>query len=366
MVDETSEKLESRLRRSLPPEVFLPAKSRLLWVPVHYAVIAAGVLAVTATDWLSVKLAVSLVLGLSFAGLAFVAHEALHGALTKDRTLRRLVGVLGFFPFCLSPRLWLAWHNRVHHGGANLDGRDPDALATMEDYQASAQVRFSTNLQARTRGLFTLFLGFTVQSLQVLGSAQRYRILDAKGRRRAWLDFGWMAAIWIALGFVFGFGNWVFFYVLPLFVGNAIVMMHIVTNHGLSPLANENDPLLTSLSVTVPRVFGFYTLDFGFHTEHHLLPGVSLRHGRAIRSKILELAPRRYQSMPLHTALLRFFEQLRVYRDRTTLFDPWTGRTRAALEPRGSPRLAPSMRPRNPEKGGRSSGPPITLRPARS
>lgn len=366
MAQKSSERIESKLRRLLPDEVFQPAASRLLWLPVHYAVIAAGTSLIVWTDSLWAKLSLSLLVGLSFAGLAFVAHEALHGALTKNRNVRRMVGVLGFFPFCLSPRLWIAWHNRVHHGGANIEGRDPDALASLDEYKKSAQVRASTHLQARTRGLFTLLLGFSIQSLQVLASAGRYRILGEKKRRLAWLDFSLMASLWVGLGFALGWTNWIFFYFLPLLVGNAIVMMHIVTNHGLSPLTEENDSLLTSLSVTVPRVFSFYTLDFGYHTEHHLLPGVSLRHGKAIREKILELAPERYQSMPLSAALLRFFEQLRVYRDPVTLLDPWTGRTRPALQPgdrRSSP--PPSNTSRSPARSRPPLRSPATLRPAR-
>jgi fatty acid desaturase len=346
MVDESFERLESKLRRLLPSEVFQPAESRLLWLPFHYSVIALGVLAIVWTDALWVKFLISFFLGLSFAGLAFVGHEALHGALTKRRHLRRIAGVLGFLPFSLPPRLWIAWHNRVHHGNANIAGLDPDALATLEEYQGSKKARAITNVQAKTRGIVTLLIGFTVQSLQVLLSSVRYGLLDARGRRLALLETLAMFGFWVGLGALIGFGNWLFAFVVPLLIGNGIVMMHIVTNHGLSRLVDHNDTLASSLSVTVPRFFSFYTLDFGYHTEHHLLPGVSLRHGPVIREKILELAPDRYQSLPLSHALLRFFEQLRVYRDPKTLLDPTTGRTRKALGGRREGPAPPSSKSR--------------------
>lgn len=363
MVDESFERLESKLRRLLPGEVFQPAESRLLWLPFHYSVIALGTLTIVWTDVLWAKFLVSFFLGLSFAGLAFVGHEALHGALTRRRHLRRIAGVLGFLPFSLPPRLWIAWHNRVHHGNANIAGRDPDALATLDDYQGSKKARATTNVQAKTRGIVTLVIGFTVQSLQVLLSSVRYGLLDARGRRLALIETLAMFGFWVGLGALVGFENWLFVFVIPLLIGNALVMMHIVTNHGLSRLVDHNDTLASSLSVTVPRFFSFYTLDFGFHTEHHLVPGVSLRHGRVIRDKILELAPDRYQSLPLSHALLRFFEQLRVYRDPTTLLDPTTGRTRNAL---GGRREGPTP-PSSKSRPGRAPAPRIrpSLHPVR-
>src|SRR5688572_24755036 len=102
----------SELKPELPPRAFEPARSRLLWLPVHLAVITLGWLAI-AKDWLpgAVWPLSSLVMGCSFAGLAFVAHETLHGAIVRQKRLRHLVGFLAFLPFALSPRLWVAWHN---------------------------------------------------------------------------------------------------------------------------------------------------------------------------------------------------------------------------------------------------------------
>src|SRR5690606_41422345 len=59
-------------------------------------------------------------------------------------------------PFCLAPRLWTVWHNRVHHGNTNRQGRDPDAMATLEEYKENRLARLSSELQYRCRGVFTL------------------------------------------------------------------------------------------------------------------------------------------------------------------------------------------------------------------
>lgn len=295
-----------------------------MWLGVHLTVVALGVFAVwQGIPWPLLPL-VSLLVGLSFAGLAFVAHEALHGALTRRGRWARLVGLVGFWPFSLSPRLWIAWHNRVHHGHANEPGRDPDALASLDEYQESASVRTSTDVQAWSRGVLTLAFGFTVQSLGVLAGAVKKGILTPRVQRRAVLETCLAFTFWFLLGALFGIEVLVFCYLIPLVVGNAIVMMHIVTNHGLSGTVERDDPLASSLSVTVPRIFSWYTLDFGYHVEHHLLPSVSNRHARTVRARILELVPERYHAVPLRVALAAYFRQARLYLDSHTLLNPRT------------------------------------------
>jgi len=313
----------------LPPDIFRPARTRLLWLAVHLPVIAGGIALLAFGIPLWAEFMVSLALGLSFGGLAFVGHEALHGAICRRAWTRRLVGSIGFWPFAVSPRLWVAWHNQVHHGAANQQGRDPDALATRAEYDANRGARISSDLQRATRGILTLLVGFSIQSLHVLTMAKRRGFLSESAFRRAVVATVLALSPWVLVLVVFGPTVLLFGYVLPLLIGNVIVMMHIVTNHALRPLGDSNDPLANSLSVTVPRWFSFYTLDFGYHVEHHLFPAMSHRHGARVRRELLEVAKDRYRSMPLWRALLLVCRAPRVYANKTTLVDPRTGKTLA-------------------------------------
>ena len=335
------------VRPMLPASAFEPARSRALWVPVHYAIIATvtWALATGHIPWPLWPIA-SLVIGCSMGGVTFVGHEALHGGVLRGRMVIRLLGWVCFLPFVVSPQLWMGWHNRVHHNHCGHEGIDPDMYPTITKYKSVPIARLTADYFGlggrRLRGIASLMFGFTGQSGQMLFNARRTGILTPHLHRRAFIETLAGISVWTAVGFLVGPLAFVFVYLLPLIVANVIVMSFIVTNHNLSPLSKVNDPLYNSLSVTLPRFFEWLTLDFGFHVEHHLFPTMSTRHGRVVREALRAKFPERYQSLPLTTALHRLHATARVYLDDTTLTDPRSGQTFSTLLPRTAPAAAPA------------------------
>lgn len=334
----TTSSYAAALRPLLRSQVFRPAPLRLLWLPVHYAVIAVGTLAI-AHDWLplALKLVASLVMGASFAGLTFVGHEALHGALVRSRGLRRWIGRLGFLPFAVPPRLWEAWHNRVHHGHTNRPGVDPDTYPTLAEYRGSRALQRATDWVApgrsRLAGAFSLLMGFSVQSSHMLLTSRSREFLSGSEHRWA---LGEALAMWAligALAFALGPVAFALAFGVPLVVGNTIIMSFILTNHNLSPQTQVNDPLVNSLSVSGPRFIEWLTLGFGFHVEHHLFPAVSGRHGRELAAAMRRAWPERYQSLPYFRALWLLHRSPRVYQTDTMLLDPTSGNVWPTLMP---------------------------------
>ncbi|MGE0401147.1 MAG: fatty acid desaturase [Kofleriaceae bacterium] len=331
------------VRPELPAEALKPALSRLLWLPFHIAFIST-------IAWLLVAGHVpaplwpvaSILIGWSLSGAVFLGHELMHGGVVRGRTPIRIFGFICLLPFTLSPTLWTAWHNRVHHNHCAQPGKDPDLYPTLIEYETQKGARIMADYfglgRRRLLSLLSLFFGFTGQSQQMLWKARERGMLSPGLHRRAILEFSLGVAFWLAVAFVVGFVPFIFIYLLPLVVANSIVMMFIMTNHNLSPLTAINDPLVNSLSVTLPRPLEFLTLDFGYHVEHHLFPTLSARHGRTIRSVLRDKFPDRYQSMPLTAALYQLYITARVYKDDVTLIDPPSGNTFPTLVPRESPR----------------------------
>jgi fatty acid desaturase len=333
------------IRPMLPKSVHEPARSRALWVPVHYSLIAliGWTMATGRLPWPLWPVA-SIVIGFGLAGITFVGHETLHGGVVRGRTAIRVLGWLSFLPFVVSPQLWMAWHNRVHHNHTGKAGTDPDMYPTLHEYQTQPAARIMADHfglgRKRLMGAASLLFGFTGQSMQMLFKARKTGVLRPNLHRRAIIETVTGIAVWTAVAFLVGPRVFVFLYVLPLIVANTIVMTFIMTNHNLSPLSPINDPLVNSLSVTLPRVVEWLTLDFGFHAEHHLFPTISTRHGRAIRDAVRARFPERYQSLPLFTAIRQLHRTARVYLDDVTLTDPNTGETWPTMTPGPRPAAA--------------------------
>jgi fatty acid desaturase len=325
------------LRSVMPARMFAPVPARVAWLFLHAGVIVASA-------WLIVRgwgswplaLALSMVIGHSFACVTFLGHETFHGSVVRGRLAQYVIGAAAFLPFVLSPRLWKAWHNRIHHGHTTVEGKDPDTWPTLATYRRDRLARVMDKLsfgERRWWGPLMLTVAFTVQSQQVLWRTSR-RFMPRGQRRIAMLESVAGMAFWAAIGVALGPGSFFFVFLLPMLVANVIVISYIATNHGLSPLTEVNDPMLNSLTVTTPRLLERMHLGFGYHVEHHILPSVSSRHAPAVRRLLLERWPERYQTMPLRRALHELFVTPRVYKDATTLVSPRTGVEQSTLLPR--------------------------------
>jgi fatty acid desaturase len=328
----------SALRPSLPADAFTPHASRLWLLALHLAVIVCGT-ALIATGWggLPGALALSVLVGHGFIGMAFVGHELLHGAVLRSRRASHLVGWVALVPFTLSPRLWKAWHNRMHHGHTMEAGVDPDAYPTLAEFSARRSVRAMERFSvARGHWLAPVCFaaGFSIQSLQLLLTAHRRGYLSRKEHLLAIGESLLGVAGWTTLAAVIGLHAFCFAFLIPLLIANAVAMAYILTNHNLSPLTERNDPLLNSLSVTVPWLFDRLHARFGLHVEHHLFPAMSSAHLPKVRALLVERWPERYQSMPLATAVGRLFATPRIYRSPTVLVSPRTGYEATTLLPR--------------------------------
>ena len=331
------------LRPQLDAAVFLPSRSRVAWLPFHAAIVATLAWAVAAghapmASWPLV----AVVVGCCFSSIVFLGHEVMHGSIVHGRRRIRFTGWVCLLPFTLSPTLWSAWHNRFHHNHCGQAGTDPDLYPTLDEYESQRGARIMADQfglgRRRWLSLLSLLVGFTGQSQQMLWTARRRGLLSARLHRRALGETLAGVLFWVGVAAIVGAIPFVVVYLGPLLVTNTIVMMFIMTNHNLSPLTPKvNDPLVNSLSVTLPRPLEWLTLDFGYHVEHHLFPAVSARHGRRVRAAVLASFAERYQSMPLGTALRRVFTTARVYQDDTTLCDPRSGETFPTLTSRPGP-----------------------------
>ena len=326
------------VRSHLGPETLATTPARLLWLPAHLTVILAMAAYVVGTEpaW-PIALLCALIAGHSWGCLGFLAHEALHHALTKNRTVEKLVGYCGFGIYCLSPTLWSAWHNQAHHGHTGKPVVDPDGFGTINFWRKNAMVRalekFAPGSGYARSGAFLLFW-FSLHSLLVLAfHSERNRYYERVSRRTVYAESAAMVAFWTCVFALTGPWAFLFVYVVPLLVANAVIMSYIATNHFLNPLTDINDPLANSLSVTSPRWLERLHLQFGYHVEHHLFPTMSGRHAPEVREVLLKLYGERDLTMPHARALRLLYPRPKLHDGHDVLIDPRTSATFNALAP---------------------------------
>lgn len=332
------QRLARELRADLPPATFRRTPSRLLWLPVHLGVVAATALWIVRSEppWYLATLA-AVAAGHSWGCLGFLAHETLHHALVRSRRLEMLVGSVGFLPYCLSPRLWRVWHNQAHHGNTGKPIADPDGYGTLGFWKKSAVVRALERIapgSGYARSAIFPFVWFSIHSFLVLVfHGPRNGYFARVSRRAVYADSAAMLAVWLVVLGLVGPRAFVFVYVLPTLVANALVMSYIATNHFLNPLTEVNDPLANSLSVTSPRWVEWLHLQFGYHVEHHVFPTMSGRHAPAVRDALIARYGAHYLTMPHMRALRLLYTRPKVHGTHDTLVDPRTLVTFNALMP---------------------------------
>lgn len=327
---------QQELKKRLPEDIFKRTPGRAFYLVSFIALnISLISLVVYVNPAWYFKLLAAFAIGQFNAGMAFVAHEALHGSIFKNKFLQDLVGNIGFAPFMVSATYWRFWHNTLHHGNTQLIYKDPDAFPTLSVYKRSKFMRVVFDLAPGSKNplsFFYFFYWFSFQSV-LNQSYMRFKnkMWDNMDHARVTMEF--IPLCLMAAGYMYwvGLENFVWLVLIPLCVQNYVVLSYILTNHNISPLTKINDPLENSLTVTTNPFWDFLHLNFGYHVEHHLFPRVSCKHSKKIHRLLKEMYPGKYKSMPKWKALKYLYQTPRLYKNSTELVHPKTLKTYPTL-----------------------------------
>lgn len=325
----------------LSAEAFRPVPERLLWLLLHALIVAGCTLVIVDARPPNIaKLALALVIGFSFTCLGILGHEILHGSVVTPLWLRRLSATICLAPLGVGPVFWTIWHN-IHHAHTQHPVKDPDCWSTMDRAPQDKAMGFLRRFTRPRTPMFFFLLaaGVTGHSFALLFCLQKQMTL--RQRITTVTEFVLLWLFWLGLGWWLQWTNFVFFFAIPLVVANLIVNSFVVTNHFLSPLDEESDPLATTLTVTMNRWVERLLLNFNYHVEHHLFPRMSPKYLPLVAELLKESWADRYHSWPYGKALLMVWRTPRVYYDGLHLFDPSRralyGTLGHGLEPEASP-----------------------------
>mgnify|MGYP001773842955 CR=1 FL=1 len=320
------------LKNHLPRHCFEPVPTRLAYLPALLALFGLCLWGILSTPLVALKILLSLGIGYAFVGMGFLAHEILHGAVTKNPWVRSITGTIAFLPLMVGARLWRRWHNVEHHGHTQHPEDDPDTMGALESIGQRPFMRWLFR-QAPALRSFLLFLSFTFW-FTLHAQMMLWRFLPGfKPSERPAVVFQALLPplVWGGVLLWVGPLNFLFIYLVPWMLANATAMSFIATNHLLNPLTETNDPLLNSLTVRNPPFVEWLTLGFGYHTEHHIFPALSPKYAPQVGQKLKALWPERYNELPHWKALYYLWKTPRLYRDHRNLIEPTTGRVFGTL-----------------------------------
>lgn len=324
---------QQELKKRLDPAIFQRTPSRALNLVCFLIINIALIFAATQMDlpWY-LKLLAGVAIGQFNAGMAFVAHETLHGSIVKTRFLQDLIGTIGFAPFLVSSTYWRFWHNTLHHGNTQLIYKDPDAFPTISVYKRSKFMRAVFELSPGSKNILSYFYmtyWFSFQSV-LNQSFMRFKnkMWKDMNHKRVTVEFTFVCLCALAYLYFIGFNtNLIWLVLIPIMSQNYVILSYILTNHNISPLTKINDPLENSLTVTTNPVFDFLDLNFGYHVEHHLFPRISGRHAKKIHLLLKTMYPHKYKCMPKWKAVKYLYQTPRLYKTSNELVCPKTLKT---------------------------------------
>ncbi len=317
------------LSSKLPKELFLMNPKRIAWLFFYLGANAALIYSLLNLNlhW-SAKIIVSILIGNFSAGGALLAHEIMHGSIIKNRKIQDICGFFLMTPFLVPPTYWRFWHNKLHHGNTQMIGKDPDAFPTRLVWKKSKFMKAIFPLTPGSKNPISFlyfFYWFPFQSIMnVLYFRFNTKMWGKMNHTKVSLEFILQVAIMSTYVYFIGLSDPLFLIILPFMIQNYIVMSYISTNHNISPYTNINDPLANSLTVTNPKIFEFFHLNFGYHTEHHIFPKMPMNNAKIVSDKLKELYPERYHIMPKYKALYELYKTPRLYKNKTTLVHPKT------------------------------------------
>ncbi len=327
------------LRKELPKDIFKPYNMRLLSLIM---VQLAGATSIASILYFSLPWYLNLSLGL-FAGYCWgvnglMGHELMHGNIVRNKTVQNFFGFFCFLPFMISSTFWKYWHNYLHHSHTQKNILDPDAYPTKRIYTHSKFMQRMypfTPGSGKKRSYLYFFFFFSVN----VAASQFYfrfrnKIFDKLDHKRVNIELAALVICHAGFLYIAGPSNWLWVYIIPFAIQNYLPFSYISTNHNLSPLTKENDPLINSLTVTNHPILEFFHINFGYHVEHHLFPTVSSKHLKLVHEALKTNYPDKYQYMPKWTAIKKLYSTARIYKNSTTLINPLTGNTYDTINPK--------------------------------
>ncbi len=333
------------LRPLLPAEAFAADPRKLIVLLLNLGILIVGwTIASDLSHWnpvlLWLFLPIAIVMGNSVIVLLFSAHALMHGSVIKNSRLNHGINLLALAVWWMPPTLWKVIHNREHHTKTNSLS-DPDRNYLHEQPNTwgkwiqnqlvpSAEVStFGLILGMATAWGFHGFRNLTSVVLFNLKSVDYVPAAFTVSPKERWtIAQEYLVVVALHLSVIayldFDLSQLLLGYFLPIAIGYAGAMFYIFTNHMGCQMTSINDPLVNSLSLRVPKFFDRLHLNFSYHTEHHIFPGMNSDYYPMVQDLLKTHYPERFNLLDAGEAWRLLMQTPRHYQG-SNAFTNWSG-----------------------------------------
>ena len=334
-----------KIRPLMPSEAFSPDSNKVLILLINGLILVSGwgiASRLDQWDWrlLWLFLPFSLVMGNSIIVSLFCTHDILHSKAIRNPRLRKAISTLGLTMLWTPPTFWKAVHNREHHNKTNSLS-DPDRNYLYDHPQSWG--KWIQNLFVPSAEVHPIWLmigmgnAWGVHTFRNLSSvllfnngATQYPAVSFRvSSKERWAIALELAVISVIHLSILTYLEWnplklLLGYFLPIWIGYGGVLFYVYTNHMVCRMTPINDPLINSLSLRVPKIFDALHLNFSYHTEHHLFPGMNSDYYPVLQQLLLTHYPERFNLLEAKEAWKLLLQTPRHYKDENT-FATWSG-----------------------------------------
>ena len=334
-----------KLRPLLPSEAFLPDQDKVWILLINLMIMIVGWAIASYLDrwswyYLWLYLPIAVIMGNSVIVLLFSTHDLLHSSAISNPWLRRVISLFGLTMLWMPPTLWKAVHNREHHNKTNSE-QDPDRsflFSQPNNWGKWIQNAFIPSSEVNPIGLVVgMAHSWGIHTFRNLTSVLFFNNRSAQypvvafsisEKERTAIALELLAIISLHLTIVLSLGfspiKLLLSYFLPIWIGYSGLIFYIFTNHLLCCMTDKNDVLVNSLSIRVPKIFDLLHINFSYHTEHHIFPGMNPSYYPMVQELLLTHYPDQFNLMDADKAWKLMLETPRHYLDKTTFTD-WSG-----------------------------------------
>jgi len=221
----------------------------------------------------------------------FMAHEAGHGAITRDRRLADLIGQLFHTLLTGLSYLYFQHIHRLHHPHCNDRGRDPDmqsGFVSMYKQSAVSKTGLGRLISRHQAVLMWMLIGLQGLTLKIDGL--RFLLRNPGGTRIDQCLVVLHLALWCIPVLVLGLWDALLNYgLMTMLIGFYVGTIFVVNHVGTRVIEPDESISFFQQEISVTRNLGASHLhDFVFggvnnHIEHHLFPSMPTARLRGAR-----------------------------------------------------------------------------------